>query len=103
MEQAPGKIQAPRGTQAKRRDIAVFALTILAVCVAMATFYFWPLPSGQRPTAREFVGFWARELLVLGVIIVAFAIAGISRLSERLRQREQGVRPNNSLEADREA
>jgi hypothetical protein len=62
------------GENSGSKSIWILIAGVLAVLVCMAWFVTYDWPSGRRPDIGDFVLFWFRELLVLGLLLMALCI-----------------------------
>jgi len=73
-----------RSEQIERREWGVLAICGLALIAGMLLFFLYPYPNGA-PSIGEFVVFWFRELVILGVIAGAILWGAISRFRSNRR------------------
>jgi hypothetical protein len=62
----------------------IIALFVVSIGI-MAGFYYYPWPGG-RPSAGEFIAFFARELLIMGVVVFGVLAAGASRVWRAIKR-----------------
>jgi hypothetical protein len=65
---------------ALKRNIAIAILAIVVMLVVMITSIYYPYPSGQSMDIAAFIKLWFRELLILGVLLIAIIYEGSSWL-----------------------
>ena len=66
-----------------QRDKVILILAILVMLVALIGSIYFPFPSRQSMDILGFVKLWLRELLILGVILIAIIYAGARWLWQR--------------------
>ena len=59
-----------------QRNIAIAILAIVVMLAVMIASIYYPFPSGQSMDIAGFVTLWFRELLILGVLLIAIIYAG---------------------------
>jgi uncharacterized membrane protein len=69
----------------RKRDVIIGSLAIIATIGIMVASIYYPFPNGQSMSASGFIQLWLRELLIVGIIIVALIFVGIRWLWQRLQ------------------
>jgi hypothetical protein len=65
-----------------RRNTAIIILAIVVGIAGMIISIYYPYPSGQLMDVKGFIQLWFRELLILGVFIIALIYSNLRRHSE---------------------
>lgn len=73
-----------------RRNTAIIILAIVVMMAGMIGSIYYPFPSGQSMDVAGFVKLWLRELLILGVIVIAIIFAVVSWLWQRFKPSNTG-------------
>lgn len=77
----------PPDTKLSARDTVILLASVVGILAVMAWSVTYVLPSGKHLSVIEFVLFWFRELLLLGIVVLALAAVAIQKLL-RMRKRQ---------------
>ena len=69
---------------------AKFAVSIVIILAGMACLLTYDWPSGKQVSVADFVMYWFRELLILGLVLVVLVVVAFQKLRAKLRPSSEG-------------